>query len=100
LSEGGAAVDVLIEGGTIVDGSGAAGRAGSVAVAGDSVRVLLPGAEVGPVGRRIDARGKVVAPGFIDMHSHSGLMALAEPRHEPKVRQGVTSEIIGVDGLS
>jgi N-acyl-D-amino-acid deacylase len=42
----------------------------------------------------------VVAPGFIDLHSHSGLMILAEPRHEPKVRQGVTTEIIGVDGNS
>ena len=42
----------------------------------------------------------MVAPGFIDLHSHSGLMMLADPRHEPKVRQGVTTEIIGVDGLS
>ena len=37
-------------------------------------------------------------PGFIDLHSHSGLMILAEPRHEPKVRQGITTEVIGVDG--
>jgi N-acyl-D-amino-acid deacylase len=50
------------------------------------------------VGRRIDARDHVVAPGFIDLHSHGGLMILAEPRHEPKVRQGVTTEVIGVDG--
>ncbi len=50
--------------------------------------------------RRIDAAGHVVAPGFIDIHSHSGLMILAEPRHEPKVRQGVTTEVIGVDGNS
>ena len=49
---------------------------------------------------RIDATGHVVAPGFIDLHSHSGLMILAEPRHEPKVRQGVTTEIFGVDGNS
>ena len=40
----------------------------------------------------------VVAPGFIDLHSHGGLVILADPRHEPKVRQGVTTEIIGVDG--
>ncbi len=45
-------------------------------------------------------RGRVVAPGFIDLHSHGGLMILAEPRHEPKVRQGITTEIVGVDGNS
>ena len=50
------------------------------------------------VGRRIDATERVVAPGFIDLHSHGGLMILAEPRHEPKVRQGITTEIVGVDG--
>ena len=50
------------------------------------------------VGQTIDATGKVVAPGFIDLHSHGGLVILAEPRHEPKVRQGVTTELVGVDG--
>ena len=48
--------------------------------------------------RTIDATGKVVAPGFIDLHSHGGLMILADGRHEPKVRQGVTTEVVGVDG--
>jgi len=95
-------VDLLIEGGTLVDGTGAAGRPASIAVSGDIVRVLEAGSAVAevPVGRRLDAGGMVVAPGFIDVHSHSGLVMLAEPRHEPKVRQGVTSEVIGVDGLS
>ena len=62
--------------------------------------ILLRGAEAeNPSARRtIDATGLVVAPGFIDLHSHSALMILAEPRHEPKVRQGVTTEIVGVDG--
>ena len=46
----------------------------------------------------IDATGKVVAPGFIDLHSHGGLVILADGRHEPKVRQGVTTELVGVDG--
>jgi N-acyl-D-amino-acid deacylase len=46
----------------------------------------------------IDATDRVVAPGFIDLHSHGGLVILADPRHEPKVRQGVTTEIVGVDG--
>ena len=41
-----------------------------------------------------------MSPGFIDLHWHSGLMIFADPLHEPKVRQGVTTEVIGVDGLS
>src|SRR5450432_2406431 len=95
------AVDILITGGTLVDGTGAAGRPGSVAISGDRLRVIEAGQPVpGPVGRRIDAMDRVVAPGFIDLHSHAGLMILAEPTHEPKVRQGVTTEVIGVDGNS
>ena len=50
------------------------------------------------VARTIDATGRVVAPGFIDLHSHGGLVILADGRHEPKVRQGVTTELVGVDG--
>jgi N-acyl-D-amino-acid deacylase len=51
-------------------------------------------------GRTIEATGQVVCPGFIDMHAHSGLVILAEPEHRPKVRQGVTTELIGIDGNS
>ncbi len=100
-------VDVLIEGGTIVDGTGAPGFAGSVAVIGDRLRMLRDATTGDDDGRRsaeirarrrIDARGLVIAPGFIDLHSHGGLVMLAEPRNEPKVRQGVTTELIGVDG--
>lgn len=94
--------DLLIENGTIVDGTGAPGYPGSLAITGDRLQVLVDGRDDAParVGRSIDARGKAVAPGFIDLHSHAGLMILVDPRHEPKVRQGVTTEIIGVDGLS
>jgi N-acyl-D-amino-acid deacylase len=92
-------VDLLITGGTVVDGTGAPGRPGTVVVEGDRMRLLGAG-EAPPAyaGRTIDATGRVVAPGFIDLHSHGGLVILAEPRHEPKVRQGVTTEIVGVDG--
>ncbi len=91
--------DLLIAGGTIVDGTGAPGWRGSVVVDGERLRVLAPdAAPPDRVGRRIDATGRVVAPGFIDLHSHGGLMILADPRHEPKVRQGITTEIVGVDG--
>jgi N-acyl-D-amino-acid deacylase len=91
--------DLLITGGTIVDGTGSPGRAGAVAVVDGRIRVLRPG-ETPPanVARVIDATDKVVAPGFIDLHSHGGLAILADGRHEPKVRQGVTTEVVGVDG--
>jgi len=110
--------DLLITGGTIVDGTGAPGRPGSVGVRGERL-VLLPPAASGPAAsgpaasgpaasgpaapapvahRHIDATGMVVAPGFIDLHSHGGLTILADPHHEPKVRQGVTTEVVGVDG--
>jgi N-acyl-D-amino-acid deacylase len=98
--------DILIAGGTIVDGTGAPGFAGAVGVtrgrSGASLEVLREEAVIAEAVRRaarvIDAAGRVVSPGFIDLHSHSGLMILAEPLHEPKVRQGVTTEVIGVDG--
>ncbi len=92
--------DLLIRGGTLVDGSGEPGRPGNLLVADGRLRLLEAGAEAPPVERVIDASNLVVAPGFIDLHSHSGLWLLHEPRHEPKVRQGVTTEVIGVDGLS
>ena len=90
---------LLIENGTVVDGSGEPGFQASVGVTDDRrLRILR---DTGHEAReRIDATGLVVAPGFIDLHSHSGLMIFADPLHQPKVRQGVTTEVIGVDGLS
>jgi len=105
-----APLDLLIAGGTIVDGTGAPGFSGAVGVrhggagADATLEVLRDPAAIAAATagarRVIDATDKVVTPGFIDLHSHSGLMILANPIHEPKVRQGVTTEVIGVDGLS
>lgn len=93
-------VDILIEGGTVLDGTGSEGFSAAVAVSGDRLRIIRTGASESQAARRIDATGLTVAPGFIDLHSHSGLMIMADPRHEAKVRQGVTTEVIGVDGNS
>ena len=95
------AYDLLIENGTVVDGSGARGFPAAVAVREGRLQIMHGETEEAVAAtRRIDATGLVVAPGFIDLHSHSGLMIFADPLHEPKVRQGVTTEVIGVDGLS
>ena len=93
-------LDLLITGGLVIDGSGSPGYHGAVGIEGERIRLfrgVLDGVEAR---RTLDATGRVVAPGFIDMHAHSGLVILAEPRHEPKVRQGVTTEVIGIDGCS
>jgi N-acyl-D-amino-acid deacylase len=92
--------ELAIVGGLMVDGAGSPGRPGTVLVDRGRLRLLAADAPLPSHGRQIDASGLVVAPGFIDLHSHSGLWLLAHPDHEPKVRQGITTEVIGVDGLS
>ena len=93
--------DLIVENGTVVDGSGAEAFAAAVGVKDGRLSLVFGKTEEAtPAARRIDATGMVVSPGFIDLHSHSGLMIFADPLHEPKVRQGVTTEVIGVDGLS
>ncbi|MED5404616.1 MAG: D-aminoacylase [Chloroflexota bacterium] len=93
-------LDILIKNGLVVDGSGNPGFFGSVGVEGDTVHVFRGESSDSEAARTIDATSKVVCPGFIDVHAHSGLMILAEPEHHPKVRQGITTELIGVDGNS
>ena len=90
--------DLAILGGTVIDGTGRPGRTADVALQGDRI------VQVGQVGkgkaiREISAAGAVVAPGFIDTHSHSDLMALAEPALLPKLMQGITTELLGQDGI-
>ncbi len=91
--------DVLIRGGTVVDGTGNVGYRADVAIADDRLNILMGDTSSIQASRIIDASGCIVAPGFIDVHTHSGLMALSEPLNEPKIRQGVTTEIVGLDGL-
>ncbi|QIZ97222.1 D-aminoacylase [Leifsonia sp. PS1209] len=89
----------LLRGGLVLDGSGSPGRVADVLLHGDRI------AEVGrhltaPGARIIDASGLAVAPGFIDMHAHSDLAVLTDSAHLAKVSQGVTTEVLGQDGLS
>ena len=90
--------DVLLVGGTVVDGTGAPRRTADVAVTGD--RITAIGELRGRTARRIiDASGLVVAPGFIDMLGQSEATILVDPRGVSKVTQGVTTEITG-EGVS
>jgi N-acyl-D-amino-acid deacylase len=90
---------LLVRGGTVVDGSGAPGRRADVAVEGERVTAVAPSL-TGEAARVIDATGRVVAPGFIDMHSHSDLFYFACPSAESKIRQGVTTEVVGMCSFS
>jgi len=91
--------DVLITGGKVVDGSGLPWFLADVGVVGDRITDVgrFPGAEAKV---RIDAAGQVVAPGFVDTHVHGDLALFADPLHEPAIRQGVTTYVIGQDGVA
>lgn len=91
--------DFLIRNGRVVDGSGLPWVRADVALAGD--RIAAVGA-LGPAPARqtLDAGGRVVCPGFVDAHVHGDLALLADPVHEPGVRQGVTTLVLGQDGVA
>jgi N-acyl-D-amino-acid deacylase len=89
--------DIVFANATVVDGTGAPGYRASVGVRDGRIAAIgehLSGTTV------LAADDLVLAPGFIDMHSHSDLVLLTEPEHLAKVSQGVTTEVIGQDGLS
>jgi N-acyl-D-amino-acid deacylase len=86
--------DVVIRGGKVVDGTGNPWYYGDVALRGDRI-VAVGRVPAGSGKREIEARGLVVAPGFIDMHSHSDYVLLEDGRAQSKVRQGVTTEVLG-----
>lgn len=91
--------DLIIRNGRVVDGSGLPWFHADVAVRDD--RIAAIGALNGAAARQaLDATGKVVAPGLIDAHVHGDLTLLADPAHEPGVRQGVTTHVLGQDGVA
>jgi N-acyl-D-amino-acid deacylase len=91
--------DVLITAGRVVDGTGNPWFRADVGVRGDRVAAVgrLTGATARVV---IDAAGKVVCPGMVDAHVHGDLALFADPVHEPAIRQGVTTYVIGQDGVA
>ncbi len=93
------AYDILVRGGSVVDGTGSSPRTADIGIQGG--RIVRVGECAGArADRSIDARGLFVAPGFIDIHTHSDIGILVEPTAECAVRQGVTTHVIGNCGDS
>ncbi|WP_349885664.1 family 20 glycosylhydrolase [Microbacterium sp. WHRI 7836] len=100
----------VYRGATVIDGTGAPRYVADVAVEGARVVAILPADAVNPElelpelelpegAVEVAAEGLVLAPGFIDMHAHSELAVLSGAAHDAKIRQGVTTEVLGQDGL-
>jgi N-acyl-D-amino-acid deacylase len=91
---------ILVKDGAIVDGTGNPRYVGSLVIE-DELIAATGNVEAGSgFDRIIVARGMIVAPGFIDTHSHSDLQVMLNPYVEAKIRQGITSELLGQDGIS
>ena len=91
---------LLIKNAQVVDGTGAPGRRADVRVAGDTIAAVGDNLAPQPGERVIDAAGKVLAPGFIDMHSHADRGMDETPDVATQVMQGITTAVVGQDGSS
>jgi N-acyl-D-amino-acid deacylase len=92
-------LDLKLAGGTVVDGTGTAGGRTDVGVVDETI-VAIGDLSREPAGRTLNVSDRMVTPGFIDMHSHSDWSLWANRRAESKIRQGVTTEVVGNCGFS
>ena len=91
-------LDLIIAGGTIIDGTGAQRYRGDIRIAGGEIAEI--GEELAGTGVPIDAKGLIVAPGVIDIHGHSNATVYKNPSFESKIFQGITTEVWGNCGHS
>ena len=89
--------DIVIRGGTIIDGTGKATFTGDVAIDGD--RIAAVGGKQGPGRREIDADGLLVTPGWVDVHTHYDGQAMWDPLLSPSCWHGVTTVMFGNCGV-
>lgn len=89
----------LIKHGLIVDGNKTPAYEGDILI--ENEKILKISQDLNEEADKvIDAKGRVICPGFIDTHSHSDLVILVNPYNEVKIRQGITTEVLGQDGIS
>lgn len=91
--------NIVLKGGRVIDGGGAPAYAADVAIKGDTIIAVGPDLRINGA-RIIDVSGLVVAPGFIDVHTHDDLVCITQPDMTPKISQGVTTVITGNCGIS
>jgi len=89
----------ILKGGTIIDGTGGLPFRADIAIINNSIATVDPDNAMRS-SEEIDCSGLMIAPGFIDTHSHSDLRVLKEPQLPMKIRQGITLEVFGQDGIS
>ena len=91
--------DLLLRGGLVIDGTGAPARRADLAITGQKISAVgdLESVDAATV---LEIGGHVVSPGFIDTHVHTDAALLNEPQHESAIQMGVTTEVLGQDGLS
>ncbi len=91
--------DLIIKNGTIIDGSGSPAFISDIGVKDGKIEVIQPSLS-SSCKTELDVVGKVICPGFIDIHSHTDATILQNPKAESKIRQGITTEIVGNCGMS